>query len=82
MTGAPFAVLMKLRVPHAGEQLTPFSASVQFTPLLVPSLVTVGVNCCIAFTATLADVGETATEMGRIRIDARPKATLFVTEVA
>jgi hypothetical protein len=49
---------------------------------LVPSFVTVGKNCCVAVSATLAEAGDRATVMGRSVIDARLRAALFVTEAA
>lgn len=55
---------------------------VQVTPLLEPSFVTVAVNGCVPFRATLAGLGETETEIGRIVIAARLKAEVFVTELA
>ena len=46
-------------MPHdAAEQET-----VQFTPLLAESLVTVGVNACVPLAIMVAVVGETVTEM-------------------
>jgi hypothetical protein len=73
-------------VPHPGEQSTPFCFKVQVTPApappFAPSFVTVAVSICVAFTATLAEVGETDTEMARIVMPAVILAPWLVTEVA
>ncbi|PYU51271.1 MAG: hypothetical protein DMG48_10525 [Acidobacteria bacterium] len=53
-----------LIVPQPGEHGVPLCVSVQLTPLLFGSFVTVAVNCCIAFTLTFAVVGEMETAMG------------------
>jgi hypothetical protein len=82
VTGAPLAVFVSLIVPQPGAQATPFCVKVQATPLLVASFVTVAENCCVAFNATLADVGNTETEIGKIVILARLDAPLLVTEIA
>jgi len=58
---APLAVLAGLIVPQPGEHGVPLCDSVQFTPLLLGSFVTVAVNCCVAFTLTFAAPGETDT---------------------
>jgi hypothetical protein len=69
-------------LPQPGEQATPFSVRLQLTPLLAPSFLTVAVNCCVLFRATLAEPGDTDTEMaGRLRL-AVAEALVFVTEVA
>ena len=60
----------------------PVCIKVQATPLLVPSFVTVAVNCWGAFTATLAEVGDTATEIGRSIMEALALAIVFIVEVA
>ena len=61
---APLGVLAGVIVPHPGEHGIPLCVSVQFTPLLLGSFVTVAVNCCVAFTLTLALDGETVTPIG------------------
>ena len=80
--GDPLPLLFELRVPQSAKHVTPFTASDHVTPLFVPSLVTVAVNCCVLLTATLAEGGETDTEMGSMLIEARPNAALLVTEAA
>jgi hypothetical protein len=82
LAGTPLAVFAGLIVPQPGEQAAPFWVRLQVTPLLVPSFVTVGKNCCVAVSATLAEAGDKLTVIGRSVIDARPRAALFVTEAA
>jgi hypothetical protein len=82
VAAAPLAVLVGVIVPQLGEQATPFSVRLQLTPLLVPSFFTVAENRCVPFRATLAEPGDTDTEMaGRLRL-AVAEALVFVTEVA
>ena len=69
-------------MPQPGEQAAPFCVNDQVTPLLLPSFVTVAVNCCMAFTATLTEVGDTDTEMGKSVMEALVLASVFVTDVA
>jgi len=57
----PLAVFTGLIVPQPGEHGVPLCVSVQPTPLLLGSFVTVAVNCCVAFALTLAVAGETDT---------------------
>ena len=64
MAGLPLAVIAGAIVPQLGEHTAPPCVSVQLTPLLLGSFVTVAVNCCIAFTLTFAVVGEMETAMG------------------
>src|SRR5438270_13356728 len=64
----PLAVLAGLIVPQPGEQGVPLCVSVQFTPLLLGSFVTVAVNCCVFVTSTLAVVGETDTAIGGVTV--------------
>src|SRR5439155_267330 len=64
----PLAVLAGLIVPQPGEQGVPLCVSVQFTPLLLGSFVTVAVNCCVAFTVTFAVGGETEAAMGGMTV--------------
>jgi hypothetical protein len=80
--GDPLPLLLELRVPQSAEHAVPFTVSVQVTPLFVPSLVTVAVNCWVALTATLAEGGDTDTDMGSMVIEPRPNAALLVTDVA
>ena len=68
-------------MPQPGEQVAPFCVNVHVTPLLVPSFV-VAVNCCVAFTATLAELGDTATEIGTSIMEALVLARVFFAEVA
>ncbi|HWX38534.1 MAG TPA: hypothetical protein VNY09_04780 [Candidatus Sulfotelmatobacter sp.] len=86
VTGAPLTVLAGEMLPHPGEQAIPFCFKVQVTPPPAPpfdpSLVTVAVNDCVALAATLAEVGETDTEMGRIVMLAVALARVLVREVA
>lgn len=51
-------------LPQVGAQAVPLCVSVQVTPLFWESFVTVGVNCCVPFTATEAVVGATETIIG------------------
>lgn len=82
MAAAPLAVLVGMIVPQPGAQDTPFCVRLQLTPLLVPSFFTVAVNCCVPFRATLAEPGETDTEIwGRVS-PAVAEALVFVTDVA
>src|SRR5437660_580910 len=64
----PLAVLAGLIVPQPGEHGVPLCVSVQFTPLLLGSFVTVAVNCCVFVTSTLAVVGETDTAIGGVTV--------------
>ena len=82
MTIAPLAAVAGLMVPQLGEQATPFWERVQVTPLLVASFFTVAVNCCTALNATLAEVGDTDTEIGRTVTVALPETLEFVADVA
>jgi hypothetical protein len=79
-------VLVGAIVPHPGAQAPPFCVKVHVTPapapLFVPSFVTVAVNCWVALTGTLAEVGVTDTEMGKNFMGALVLAIGFVTEVA
>ena len=61
MAGLPLAVIAGAIVPQLGEHTAPPCVSVQLTPLLLGSFVTVAVNCCVPVTATLAVPGETDT---------------------
>src|SRR5436309_12985095 len=65
---APLAVFAGFIVPQPGEQGVPLCVSVQFTPLLLGSFVTVAVNCCVLVTLTLALVGETVTAIGGVTV--------------
>lgn len=69
-------------MPQPGTQAVPFCVNVQDAPLLVPSFVTVAVNCWVAFTATLADVGDTPIAIVCTVICACAKAIVLATEVA
>ena len=69
-------------MPQPGEQAAPFCIRVQVTPLLVPSLAVVAVNCCVLFSATLGVAGDTVTEMGEIVIEALAVTMLSATDVA
>ena len=55
-------------MPQLGEHTAPPCVSVQFTPLLLGSFVTVAVNCCVAFALTLAVAGETETATGIVTV--------------
>src|SRR2546430_17563365 len=65
---SPLDVLAGLIGPQPGEHSVPPCVSVQFTPLLLGSFVTVAVNCCVAFTATFSVGGETETAMGGVTV--------------
>jgi hypothetical protein len=83
VAATPLAVVAGEIVPHTGEQDTPPCVRVQFTPLLVPSPVTVAVNCCLPLRATPTGLGETDTRIGRTWTGKAPaKSFMFVTEVA
>jgi len=73
-------------VPQPGEHAIPFCVKVHVTPApappLAPSFVTVAVSGSVVFTATLAELGETDTEMARIFILAVAFAPVLVMEVA
>ena len=56
--------------------------SVQLTPLLVGSLLTVTVNCCVAAAWSLAELGLIETESPRIVTLAEADFEVSVTEVA
>ena len=51
-----------------GEQFDPFCIRDQETPLLLASLETVAVNCCVVPSKTFAAVGDTETEMGGVTV--------------
>ena len=51
-----------------GEQFDPFCIRDQETPLLLASLETVAVNCCVVPSKTFAVVGDTETEMGGVTV--------------
>jgi hypothetical protein len=53
--------------PHVAPE-QPAPESDQVTPLFCASLETVGVNCCVAETATDAEIGATLTETGRVSV--------------
>ena len=82
VAGAPLAVLVGAILPQLGEQTTPFCVKVQLAPLFVASFIVVAVNCCIAFNATLADVGDTETVIGETAMEALVLAMAFAIEVA
>ena len=70
-------------VPQPGEHTAPACVSVQLTPLLLGSFVTVAVNCCVAFALTLAVAGETDTPTPGITVTAAVADTaVFATDVA
>ena len=80
---APLGVLAGVIVPHPGEHGIPLCVSVQFTPLLLGSFVTVAVNCCVAFALTLAVAGETDTPTPGITVtDAVADTAVFARDVA
>ena len=64
----PLGLLAEERVPHVGEQFDPFCIRDQETPLLLASLETVAVNCCVVPSKTLAVVGDIETEMGGVTV--------------
>ena len=61
-------MLAEERVPHVGEQFDPFCIGDQETPLLLASLETVAVNCCVVPSKTLAVAGDIETEMGGVTV--------------
>lgn len=56
-------MVVGLTVPHVAP-VQPVPLSVQVTPPLAGSFWTMAVNDCVLFTTTLADVGDTETEIG------------------
>ncbi len=82
MVGAPLAVMGGAIVPQPGEHAVPACVKVQATPLLMTSFATVAMNCCVAFTATLAVVGETETVIPTTVAVAVANLVVSVTEVA
>ena len=60
MVATPEAVCVAESVPHVAP-LHPLPVSVQSTPKLLPSFVTVGVNACVNPFCTLALPGEMVT---------------------
>jgi len=74
----PLAVLVGFTLPHAAtEQVT-----LQVTPLLLGSFVTVAVNWAVAVARTVALPGETETVMAGTVIVAEPDLVVSATEVA
>jgi hypothetical protein len=62
VAAAPLAVLVGAMVPQPGEQEVPFWVSVQLTPLLLESLLTVAVKVFVCpWSIVWAALGETAT---------------------
>src|SRR5437667_444506 len=82
----PLGLLAEERVPHVGEQFDPFCIRDQETPVLLASLETVAVNCCVVPSKTFAAVGDTETEMGGVTVTvaavAVAEAVVSATEVA
>ena len=68
VAAVPLGVVAGAMVPQPGEQDVPLCVSVQLTPLLPASFVTVAVNCCVPVTGTLAVAGETETAMGGVMV--------------
>src|SRR2546429_7938433 len=66
VAAVPLGVVAGAIVPQPGEHPVPLCVSVQLTPLLPASFVTVAVNCCVPVTGTLAVAGETETAMGGV----------------
>src|SRR5438445_675016 len=60
----PLGLLAEERVPHVGEQFDPFCIRDQETPVLLASLETVAVNCCVVPSKTFAAVGDKETDIG------------------
>jgi hypothetical protein len=58
VVATPLAVAAGFRVPHAGEQLVPFSVTVQFRPALLGSLLTVALKVCVALMGMIPLGGE------------------------
>lgn len=77
VVGVPLAVLAGVIVPHAGEQAVPPCVSVQLTPWLLESLLTVAVNgvafnAAVAFTGIIALDGDTETTIANTVICTEP----------
>ena len=72
VTAVPLEVVAEERVPHVGVgvvgQFDPFCTRDQETPLLLASLETVAVNCCVVPSKTLTVVGDTETETGGVTV--------------
>jgi hypothetical protein len=80
---APLPVFTGLIVPQPGEHGVPLCVSVQLTPLLLGSFVTVAVNCCVAFTLTFAAPGETDTPTAAMTVTVAVAETIVLaTDVA
>ena len=72
-----------LAVSQPGEHGVPLCVSVQLTPLLLGSFVTVAVNSCVAFTLTFAVPGETDTPTAAITATvAVAETVVLATDVA
>src|SRR5207248_9528822 len=56
VAAVPLGVVAGAMLRQPGEHTVPLCVSVQLTPLLPASFVTVAVNCCASRTATLAVV--------------------------
>jgi hypothetical protein len=81
--GVPLAVLAGEIVPQPGEHEAPFWVRAQVTPPLSVSLPTVGVNCTVEPIWTFAEVGDTDTVIGPVRVRvAEADLVVSVTEVA
>ena len=78
----PLAVVAGATMPQPGEHGFPLCVSAQLTPPVLGSLATVGVICCVALTTTLAEVGETETEMAGTLMVAEADFVASATEVA
>jgi len=68
VAAVPLEVVAGAMVPQPGEHDVPLCVSVQLTPLLPASFVTVAVNCWVPVTGTLAVAGETETAMGGVMV--------------
>ena len=82
MVSAPLAVVVGAMLPQAGEHAVPFSIRVHVTPLVVASLVTVAVNCCVAAACRETPLGATETLTPSTVRTACPDAPLLATDVA
>ena len=80
---APLGVLAGVMLPQAAP-VQPLPVKLQVTPPSAASLVTAAVNCCALLTSTLAETGETETDIAGETILMLAEAVFpsSVTEVA
>src|SRR6266852_4459473 len=80
--GVPLAEMVDEIVPHTAEHTVPPCVSVQVTPLLAGSLLTVAVNCCVRFAGSRVPAGAVDTVIAATVTLAEADAEVLETEVA